>query len=267
MVNIILSARNVLFFDLIIIKIKSEVITLTGKKCFNCEKLIIDTVSHLFYIDQFICRDCLEIINESELEKAIKSYPVLVRPLNITGRSCSKSFESYCKEIIKSVINDLYNKKVLKKKHINKRKDFVKYLPTTITKTEILALKKMAVCALTDSSHNITLDHFIPLEWGHGGEYIGNIYFITKELNASKSNINPFKWINKISSREDICMIKWDQLIRDLAADNGLSVKDFRIYVNWCEKNKRSKEQLMADDCTSLELWKAYAKWACFQRG
>jgi hypothetical protein len=156
---------------------------------------------------------------------------------------------------MKDVLHDLYYKKVLNKPYRKKRNDILKYLPSTLTKIQLSEMKQDAVCALTGSSDDVSVDHFIPLEWGHGGEYSGNIYFIKRKLNASKSNINPFKWINKISLKEDINMLKWDQLVRRLAEETGLSVKDFRRFVNWCEKNKRSKEQLMVDHCSSLELW------------
>ncbi|AJW69113.1 hypothetical protein PPE_05135 [Paenibacillus polymyxa E681] len=55
-------------------------------------------------------------------------------------------------------------------------------------------------------------------------------------------------------------MQKWDLLVRHLAAENGLSVKEFRRFVNWCEKNKRSKDQLMVDKLTSLELWTKFER-------
>lgn len=117
-------------------------------------------------------------------------------------------------------------------------------------------MKKNAACALTGSTHDVTLDHFIPLEWGHGGEYPGNVFFVRRDLNAVKSNLNPFRWIKKLTLRRDLDMSRWDRLLEDLAEKNGLSVKQFRLFVNWCEKNKRSMEQLMADNRASLALWK-----------
>lgn len=144
------------------------------------------------------------------------------------------------------------------KPHARKRNELLKYLPATFTNEQLTEMKKSAVCALTGSSEDVTVDHFIPLQWGHGGQYSGNIYFVKRKLNIWKSNLNPFKWIKKVSLSEDINMLKWDQLVRQLAEENGLSVKDFRRYVNWCEKNKRTKEQLMADHRSSLELWIAY---------
>ncbi|TJY43981.1 hypothetical protein E5161_00865 [Cohnella pontilimi] len=141
------------------------------------------------------------------------------------------------------------------KRYTRKRNELLNYLPRTLTAEQITEAKKKAVCALTGSADDVTLDHFIPLEWGHGGEYIGNIYFIQRKLNASKSNWNPFKWIKKLALTGHVDMKRWDQLVLSLAAQNGLNVKEFRRFVNWCEKNKRSKDQLMADNRPSLELW------------
>ncbi|MFD2611119.1 hypothetical protein [Paenibacillus gansuensis] len=100
------------------------------------------------------------------------------------------------------------------------------------------------------------MDHFIPVAWGHGGHYPGNIYFVKRELNMFKSNLNPFKWIKKVSLHKNIPLTGWDLLVRTLAEQNEVTVKEFRQYVNWCEKHKRTKEMLMSDPRPSLELWR-----------
>jgi len=138
-----------------------------------------------------------------------------------------------------------------------KRSEFMKYLPSDISKDRLQEMKKEAVCALTGSAVDVTLDHFIPLEWGHGGEYVGNVYYLARRLNATKSNMNPFRWIHKAKLREPSILPRWDDLIRRLAAENGLSTKEFRRFVHWCEKHKRSPDQLRSDPRRSLELWKA----------
>lgn len=40
-------------------------------------------------------------------------------------------------------------------------------------------------CPLTGSD-KIHIDHFIPLSWGHGGTYIGNIIPLSDRFNLSK---------------------------------------------------------------------------------
>lgn len=112
-------------------------------------------------------------------------------------------------------------------------------------------------CALTNDKYYIT-EHFIPVSWGHGGTYVGNIYPLRENLNLSKSNKNPFNWYsrkkNEINNLEER---KWNKLIKYLADHNGLTVAEFKIYVNWCEKNKRTKEEVLKDgEISSVDLWK-----------
>ncbi|WP_309122055.1 hypothetical protein [Paenibacillus sp.] len=137
-----------------------------------------------------------------------------------------------------------------------KRNEWLKHLPNELSNERLAEMKKHAVCALTGSATDVTLDHFIPLEWGHGGQYAGNVLFLTARLNASKSNMNPFQWINRAKLREPNLLRGWDELIRRLAAENGLGTKEFRRYVHWCEKHKRTKEQVRLDPRPSLELWR-----------
>jgi len=137
------------------------------------------------------------------------------------------------------------------------RAGWLSVLPNELSAETLTRMKQGAVCALTGASDDVTLDHFIPLEWGHGGQYVGNVYFVVGRLNASKSNKNPFRWIHHARLREPGLLPKWEALIRRLAAENGLSPKEFRRYVHWCEKNKRTKEQLRLDPRPSLELWRS----------
>jgi hypothetical protein len=116
-------------------------------------------------------------------------------------------------------------------------------------------IKSDAVCELTGQDNDVTMDHFIPIEWGHGGVYLGNIYFISRKLNSSKSSINPFKWIQKTEVLDEIDIFKWNELISRLAEDNGITINEFKEYVNWCEKNKRSLKKLEKNNTPSLELW------------
>lgn len=107
-------------------------------------------------------------------------------------------------------------------------------------------------CPLTSSS-DIHLDHFIPVAWGHGGHYIGNIIPLESTLNQSKSDKNPFEWIKL---REDIDKNKFNDLITHLAKLNNMDVEEFIEYTYWCEKNKRIGEELIKSNKSSVELFK-----------
>src|SRR5690606_33063900 len=78
-------------------------------------------------------------------------------------------------------------------------------------------------CALTDSI-NTSCEHFIPVSWGHGGTYSGNIYLIKYNLNMSKGNINPFVWIRTPKVKKNVDIKKWNKLIKYLAAQNKMTV-------------------------------------------
>ena len=136
------------------------------------------------------------------------------------------------------------------------RNEFRSVLPASDDRETMQQCKKSAACALTGATNDVTLDHFIPLEWGHGGEYVGNLFFVAKRLNESKSNMNPFRWIKKLMLTRGVNASRWDALVRDLAAKNGMTPKEFRQYVNWCEKHKRTVADVLRDPRPSIEIWK-----------
>jgi len=112
-------------------------------------------------------------------------------------------------------------------------------------------------CSLTGSSKNITIDHFIPITWGHGGTYRGNLIVLDMEINKSKGQHNPFEWIKKDINKNRINTDKFNELVHNLATINGLTYEEFKQYVYWCEKNKREVEQIKNDGKkSSLDLWK-----------
>ena len=131
-------------------------------------------------------------------------------------------------------------------------------LPVSLTEKQMRKITKdfNQKCALTDSSDYI-FEHFIPVSWGHGGTYLGNVYLLRSDLNSSKSNMNPFKWMEKQLKQDRFSSAKWKKLIRYLAKLNGLTYDEFREYVYWCEGNKRKRDKILRDgNKMSLDLWK-----------
>lgn len=111
-------------------------------------------------------------------------------------------------------------------------------------------------CSLTKSM-DVVCEHFIPVSWGHGGTYEGNIYLLNFSLNLSKGNNNPFEWIKRKDVKSKISMSRWDKLIKYLAAKNKLTVPEFKEFVYWCENNKRTQDEVKLDgNKSSIELWK-----------
>jgi hypothetical protein len=111
-------------------------------------------------------------------------------------------------------------------------------------------------CSLSDEMEDVTIDHFIPVSWGHGGTYQGNLTIIKLELNQSKRNLNPFKWVKRNDISEKVDLELFSRLVEKLAAYNNLSVYEFEEFVNWCENNKRSVEDLRKCNKNSLSLWR-----------
>jgi hypothetical protein len=112
-------------------------------------------------------------------------------------------------------------------------------------------------CCLTGTNVEVTLDHFIPIAWGHGGTYLGNMYPLEMVVNQSKNRFNPFKWIEWAKDEYQIDIHKWNKLIETLANINGLTVDEFKDFVYWCENNKRTVDDIQVNPIPSIELWKS----------
>lgn len=110
-------------------------------------------------------------------------------------------------------------------------------------------------CAVT-GKEKFDLEHMIPLSWGHGGSLKNNIYPMDSTLNMSKSNKNPFKFAKQLKGKQ---RKNFEKVLHNLAKENGMTYKEYHKYVNWCEKNKRTVEQVIADNekgLSSIDLWK-----------
>lgn len=107
-------------------------------------------------------------------------------------------------------------------------------------------------CAITGSK-DTHLDHFIPMNTGHGGTYEGNLILLSKELNLSKGTRNPFLWAEKYLTDEQ--KENFDKVVEYLAELNGLTVDEYREFVFWCFENKRSIDEITDENRDSLELW------------
>lgn len=152
------------------------------------------------------------------------------------------SDEDWCKDYKK---NDLFNNQTpdittARRSAGGKRKKINDYLPFDWSnKIAQDVYKSFNGCALTGDIDNIELDHFIPISWGHGGTYKGNMIPLRKDLNCSKDNQNPFEWVKNPSIRKKININKWNSTIQYLANLHGLSIEEYERYVYWCSDNRR----------------------------
>lgn len=116
-------------------------------------------------------------------------------------------------------------------------------------------------CLFT-GTYEISLEHFIPQSIGHGGTMRGNVYPLSKSLNSSKGDTNPFIWAH--NNRHHIEYDKFLQIVEYLAEQLSLSPEEFKDYVFWCFANPRTDFDIKRDQLkgyrTSLQLWKAQRK-------
>lgn len=92
-------------------------------------------------------------------------------------------------------------------------------------------------CALTGKDVPIHFDHVIPVAIGHGGTVKGNMLPIWQRINSSKSDRNIFEWYEENGDRFDVCPKRFEAAIEYLAELNGMSVEEYRDYVNDCHAN------------------------------
>jgi hypothetical protein len=129
-------------------------------------------------------------------------------------------------------------------------------LPKNISKLNWEELASQPCAISRKKSMFVTVDHFIPLIWGHGGDVRGNLFPLDRYLNGLKSSRNPFRWINRREIQPYVDRKSWDELIHSLASQSGLTVKEFTQYVYWCERNKRTLEEVKIDPRYSVEIWR-----------
>jgi len=143
--------------------------------------------------------------------------------------------------------------------HAKKRKRKIRSLPFTLTAEAWNAvLERYGFrCALSGVRSGLNMEHFIPVAWGHGGTYVGNVYPVYWRINRSKSDTNPFVWAEREDAKGMIDMERWERLVEACAAGHGLTVERFRQFVDWCEANPRSEEDIVRDPRTSLDIWLA----------
>jgi hypothetical protein len=139
-----------------------------------------------------------------------------------------------------------------------KRRYFLRKLPNTLNAKdwEEILNDFNGACALTGSTEDLTIEHFIPLKTGHGGHVKGNVYPIRKDLNLSKSVHNPFEWISRPDVSSIVPQESWDCLIDYLAKQNDLTREEFINYTNWCFANKRRISEIPTSSKYSVNIWR-----------
>lgn len=190
-------------------------------------------------------------------------YPKSDRPCGIESRCilCERKRNRSRKSYHIAYKRQYYKEKtdqVLAYKH--KRKAMKRYLPHSISAKDYQSLRKTFgnACALTGvplTSNTRHYDHPIPLSWGHGGSYIGNLIPLHKNINLSKHNKNLFTWFHENKDQLHLSETLFRRLIQYLASLHNMTPKEYEEYVFWCEQNKRTPEEVKKDPRHSYEIF------------
>lgn len=142
--------------------------------------------------------------------------------------------------------------------HNLKRRETVEALPIIYGKEAWVA--KMSEyswrCSFSLEEGKLAMDHVIPVATGHGGTYAGNLIPLEKSVNSSKNDSNIFEWFGATRQRFELSQERFDQTIGRLASANALTVAEYREFVYWCHENKRTVDEIKADQRHSVEIWR-----------
>ncbi|MED1801996.1 hypothetical protein [Brevibacillus porteri] len=124
-----------------------------------------------------------------------------------------------------------------------KREQILKEVPNSLSQNEVeLILNHFKnECALTGKYHQVSLDHFIPLNWGStahkyaiGGNTYANIIPLDRSINSSKNAHNPFIWFERYGEKHGISIERWHSAIQYIAEKHGMSVFEYKNRVYAC---------------------------------
>jgi len=116
-------------------------------------------------------------------------------------------------------------------------------LPDTLTSEQVeIILKRLNnKCALTGDDE-YELDHFVAINTGHGGTIYENMIPLSRSLNASKRDNNPFEWFEGNKRRFNVTEESFSNLVSYLAELNEMSVNEYRDYVYECYSGSQLEE-------------------------
>lgn len=255
-----------------VVEINIDGILFDAKECSGCQK-----VKELSFYHKgksaggksSVCKQCHKekyLDNKEDLKKKQQQYYIENKEkiLNYTSnwqkenkekkadiykKSYEKNKEKYKEH--RTNYQKQWEKEYPEKKFENRCKSRNKFLPYSLKGTDYLELKK-SNCFLSGEKQT-EIDHFISMSTGHGGTYKGNLIKLSKSLNKSKGQKNPFEWIETRNEQEKD---KFKKVIEILATENNLTVLEFIDFVNWCYENPRKEHEFLKDSRNSLEIWR-----------
>nr|WP_154895189.1 hypothetical protein [Paenibacillus xylanexedens] len=229
---------------------------------------------------QVKCKECQSIYKASNKERYKENGRRYYKLNRASIRKQTKSYYEQNKDRIASIRFERYtaDKKDRKrnydrvyrvknqdktKKHDQIKRTRMWSLPYNLTKRWLQKVESISEGECVYAREiNTNVDHFIPLATGHCGTYLGNLSLLSRTLNNSKKDKNPFEWFEANRQRFELDQVRFDALVGKLAAQNGLTPEEFRKFTYWCFDNPRTVEQIAADNArygykkSSLEIWR-----------
>lgn len=114
----------------------------------------------------------------------------------------------------------------------HKRRSLMQNLPSDLDMEFINQLKERFGnrCPISGSTE-ISIDHFVAINTGRGGNVKTNVVPMDLTLNKSKKDRNPFEWARELTEEQ---RIGFYEVVCYLSEQNGMSTKDYIDYVNSC---------------------------------
>ncbi|MGG0741304.1 HNH endonuclease [Niallia taxi] len=201
------------------------------------------------------CSHCHEV-------KAIESFGVKNAAKDRINPKCKQCVCDYQNQ--RNQLPEVY---IYNKNKSQKRRAILKELPHSLTIQEWKNIKQRFnnCCFLTGKvliESKLSIEHVIPIATGHGGHIKENVLPLDISLNMARKDKNIFEWFYTLDANEDMKR-RFSEAIDYLAFMNEMSVKEYKEFVYYCDRFRRTVEEVKVTERTSRELfeeWKELAR-------
>lgn len=160
--------------------------------------------------------------------------------------------------------NQLPEVYIYNKNKSQKRRAILKELPHSLTPREWKDIKLCFNnrCFLTGkvlTESKLSIEHVIPLATGHGGHIKENVLPLDISLNMARKDKNIFEWFYKLDVTEEMKR-RFGEAIDYLAFMNEMSVEEYKEFVYYCDRFRRTIEEVKTNKRASKEIFKEWKK-------
>ncbi|MFJ8265966.1 hypothetical protein [Peribacillus asahii] len=95
--------------------------------------------------------------------------------------------------------------------------------------------------SLSTRKNQLSIEHFIPVDWGIAGHTYENCYFMYLPLNKNKRDTNPFEWIK---TQPEAYQERFHAVFVPMLVErNNMTIKEFTAYVYECEPQAKDQDE------------------------